>query len=428
MSKSRNSILVLNDCRQTVTVVRSLAQAGYRVIVGKTNRKEKLAEYSRYTSEEWIHPPIRSDIREFIDALVQLLSRRPDIRFVFPISEFHIKCLAQHEGSLPSTVEFVMAEASVIDKCLDKGYVYEMVEGSGVPYPGHWKAFDYDALLKTVSNIGYPCIVKPNDSHSPFFNRKAIILKSSEDLRRYLPEWPEGNTFLVLQKYVTGYRHNCHFLADKGHLLSYFEQRVLRTDRIDGTGYGVDGVSFAPDRKLMKYCESILLRLEYSGVGCVQFLVNDRTGMASCLGINPRLDATCAIPFHLGYDFPLMAVEYIEYRLGDRPLPPRQFSPYMAGKHGVWLIGDIKGLVFEWRSGNLDLPGLCRWVTRMVNSVFSADLHLTWSWRDPIPALAAFYRLAKSILIGLVRQISRSFRRLLHLPEPITDLHRTLLR
>lgn len=401
---SPSKVLVLGNYRQTLTVIRSLAKAGYHIIVGR-GCKRVFTQYSRYTAEIWPHPEIESSENDFIAALVKLLSTRGDIDFVFPVGEEEITCLIRHRDVIPPSTELVMAEPSVISACLDKFGSYELAARLGVPQAPRRQVHDHEALISAMEEIGYPCVVKPNDSSRAFFGKKALIIHAANDFTRLFPAWPEENKFLLLQRWVPGYRHNCHFVADRGRLLAYFEQRVLRTDRRDGTGYGVDGISVAPSPALKTYCESLAMALNYSGAGSAQFLVDDRAGLTSFLEINPRLDATCALPYYCGYDFPRMAVLYAEYRRGTLSTPIVNFSAYPAGRRAVWLRGDILGWVHEMSTGALNPKQTVVWLKEMTTTFFRGDYHLTWSWNDPLPACFFFASLAKSFLRYLMGKI-----------------------
>ena len=72
------SVLVLQHCRQTIAVMRSLSRAGYRVILGASNARAP-AEFSRHCHEVWRHPPF-DDLPVFERALMSFLDSRPDIQ------------------------------------------------------------------------------------------------------------------------------------------------------------------------------------------------------------------------------------------------------------------------------------------------------------------------------------------------------------
>jgi predicted ATP-grasp superfamily ATP-dependent carboligase len=407
--RKATAILLIGNYDQTITVIRSLAQAGYHVIVG-CEEKRVYTQYSRYTGEVWRHPDIKNSEGDFVAALVKFLTEREDIALIFPIGETDILCLLRHMDAIPSSTKLVMANPATIEACFDKFHIYEIVSQLGIPLVKFRKVSDYAELESAVARFGYPCVVKPNNSQAAFFEMKALILRTASDLKRMLPVWPEGNEFLILQQFASGYRHNCHFIADRGRLLAYFEQRVLRTDELDGTGGGVDGISYAPTAKLRKYCALLAEKLNYSSIGCAQFLVDDQNGTMSFLEINPRLDATCALPFYCGYDFPRMAVLHAEYRRGMLSELPENSSTYPVGKHGVSLWRDVMGWARAVKTGKRNLRESLGWLKQMALTFFHGDFHFTWSWTDPLPTFYRFSKLVPSALNRLARKIGLSWR------------------
>lgn len=304
----------------------------------------------------------------------------------------------RHRDAIPAGVAVVAPEPATVEACLDKFGIYEIVAELGISHVPFLRVSGYVELERAIDRLGYPCVVKPNDSRTGMFGMKAAILQTTADFKKRLPAWPEGNEFLILQRFATGYRHNCHFLAHEGRMLAYFEQRVLRTDRRDGTGYGVHGISHAPSPRLVEYSERLLRRLDYSGIGCAQFLVDDASGAVNFLEINPRLDATCAVPFYCGYDFPLLGVLYAEYRRGALPQPPTNTAAYPTDKHGVSLYRDIHGWRGALGRAELDRKGSRAWLKQMLRTFVRADFHLTWSWVDPMPACCRYLELLTSAL------------------------------
>lgn len=388
--------LLLGNYRQTLTVIRSLARSGYHVIVGLAG-SSVFTQHSRYVAGVWRHPDPAASEAAFVAALAGCLHDQR-IDFVFPIGEVELSILARHADKLPKTVVPVMAEPHVVAACLDKQRTYSRVRDLGIPVASFELAHSYAELREVADRFGYPFVLKPNTSLTEFFDRKAIVVRDCEDLRRQLPGWPDGNEVLILQKFAGGQRRNLHFLADRGRILAYFQQHVLRTNHLDDTGYGVDGVTESPVRELRLYCERFLGKIEYSGAGCVQFLVEPETGAASFLEINPRLDATCAVPYYCGYDFPLLALEYAAYRNGRRAAPPENSRPYAVGKHGIWLTGDLDALLHALVERKIGLGQGLRWAGRTLRSFLRADCHLTWTWRDPMPTLAVVARLLGGVL------------------------------
>lgn len=386
MNRSDQSILVLGNYRQTITVIRSLGRAGYHVIVG--NEKSRVStDYSRYISEVWRHPAIELGNEAFFVALLDFLRARPEVRLVFPVGERQIEYLNGRWEKIPVDVSLVMANRKSVETCFDKASAYALAKRLSVPVPEYRQPRSYSECIAAVEEIGCPCVIKPNDSRAPFFGKKAIILHDRKELEQKLPGWPDEDGFLFVQKFATGYRHNCHFLADHGRLVAYFEQRVMRTNRLDYTASGVDGVSVQPTEVLKQHVSNLTQELGYTGPGCCQFLVDDSTGQFHFLEINPRLDATCAIPYYCGYEFPLLAVDQVQKTRGVAPLVTLPLPNYPVGKRGAWTLGDLAGAIDSLRGREVGVWEFARWLGRILRTCLSADFHLTWSWRDPLPAL-----------------------------------------
>ncbi len=391
MKPVQKKVLILGNFRQSLTVIRSLARAGYYVIAGKSAQKS-FTDFSRYTSDVWRHPDIKSTPEVFLDALNSFLAEREDVRFVFPIGDTQLSFFTRYFEKVPSSVIMVIAAPSVVSICQNKGETYKVNTELGIPQPESQQVYNYPELVQSVKKLGYPCIIKPNNSLAPFFNEKAIIIKTEEDIEKRIPHWPEQHQSLVMQKYIQGPQHNGQFAAINGELYCYFEYKLLRRDRIDGTGYLVDGTSVSPTPKIREYCENLAKRLNYSGVGCAQFLINEDTDSINFLELNPRLGAACALAFYCGCDFPKMAIECAEHLQGIRPDITRSSSSYPSGKRVVWLMGDIAGLSRSWREGKLNINTALQWLAVMVKSFIHADFHLTWQWKDPLPTGYIFIR------------------------------------
>ncbi len=402
MKSVDNKVLVLGNYRHALTVIRSLGRAGYYVIAGKDGQRS-FTDHSRYTAEVWQHPKVEDNESNFVAALNEFLAKRDEIPMIFPIGDTQISCIARHIGQLPASVAVVMPDPITAINCQNKSHVYTTNERLGISQPAFEKAYSYTELRSSIERIGYPCVIKPNDSFTPFLGEKAIIIHSAEEMTASIPAWPEAHKYLVVQKYARGDRHTCHFVAVGGEILSYFEFKVLRTDRRDGTGYLVEGVSVRPTVNLKEQCQALARELEYSGVGSVQFLVDDSTDSVNFLEINPRLGASCALAFYCGYDLPKMAVENAEFLMGKRVERSKETSDYPAGKRVVWLMGDIQGILRDWRAGRLDLGSATSWLKNMATTFARGDFHVTWWWKDPLPTLIIYGQLLKSLFRKMKR-------------------------
>jgi len=179
---------------------------------------------------------------------------------------------------------------------------------------------------------------------------------------------------------------------------------IERTDRIDNTGNAVEAISILQMPMIERYCDQLLKRLNYSGVGGTQFILEKESQVANLLELNPRLAATSAFPYRLGFDSPMMAVECAASR-EEGMLPASEGSrTYPIGKRVHWLSGDLEGLVSGLRNGELGFSAGLRWLWRMAKAFVQADVHVTWDWRDPLPTVFLYSKLAASAWHWLTRR------------------------
>ncbi|NNE62318.1 MAG: methyltransferase domain-containing protein [Woeseia sp.] len=393
LSKRRSGpadVLILGDYRQTLTVVRSLARSGFRITVGQGGG-ERYALTSRYCTAEWTHPAIE-DGCHFIEALSQWLRRNPHVTLLFPIGDTEIRALAQHRDALPEEVRVVTPARELIEICQDKLAMCRLVEEVGVPQASFETVEAGEELARAAERVGYPCVIRPRDQSVSLRGEKVLLCHSPADAAEFDIDPDVRETNRLVQRYVRGARHNLYFIARHGALERYVEVQVLRTDRPYGTGLAVDSVSVEPTVAIVEASNTLARQLDYTGLGCTQFLV-DEVGDVKCfLEINPRLGANIALPCACGVDFPKLA---IEQTLG-RPPAHEQPGEYRRGVRFGWLYGDIQGMLHALRSGEAgvgDIPGIALTLAR---TLVSARVHPTWSLTDPMPACASYAKLARS--------------------------------
>ena len=382
-------VLVLGDFRQTVTVVRSLARAGYQVTLGCDDPRSSTA-LSRYVSDLWIYDGSSSE--RFYDQLEAYLRiEQPD--FVFTVGESLLRRLIRAAPRFEPLSTWVNPEPATIARCFDKSALYELAPLLGIPTMP-WRRFTgAEDWRNSAREMGFPVVVKRKDSAARVHDRKALILGTPAQFDSFLATLsnePDPSQ-LVLQKYFAGVRHNCHVACADGKLIGYFQQKVLSTDELDDTGIGTAGMSVAPMPELRAYCEWLTQALAYTGIGCIQFLVDEASGSAAFLEFNARMDSTAALPYRLGYDYPLLAVELARYRRSHLPLPAGFAPPYALGKTYHWLYGDFGAWLTALRRRRVGAAALAAWALKMAWMSVRSH-HLTFDWRDPLPTLDMYWK------------------------------------
>ena len=385
-ARRAGSVLLIGNYRPSITVVRSLSRAGHRTIVGDAG-DGSMAERSRHCDEVWPHPPLKSG-GSFLSALREFVTSRPDVSILFPVQERAVAWFAANRERLPPGPAIACAASDVVATCLDKPRMLRITREVDVPHEPFVCAEDRSSVVAAAQEIGYPCIVRPDGTGPEVLTdgRKALICRDPTELETGLPSFPEGHASLLVQRFAPGPRHNVYFAAREGKVLARVEIRILRTDRLDGTGYAVEGISVSPDASLTRHCDALVRRLAYTGVGCAQF-VNPGGGGLHFLELNPRLGANFVVVDRCGLDLPRIACDLAIGRT-DRD-PPADFR-YPVGVRYAWTFGDLQALMRARRRGEIGGLEALHWLLRAVRAGVRADAHLTWSWRDPSPTLALY--------------------------------------
>ncbi len=380
------TVLLLGNYRPALTVVRALAAEGYRTIVGLGGH-EGCVEYSRYADESWEHVPLTGRGEAFVADLNGLLAVRPDITTVYPIAEEFAACLAMHGSRLPERVVVASVDPAIFELCQDKVRMLEFVDELGVECLPFELVTAYDQAIRAARAIGYPIVVRPLTPRVKLGNKKALICRDEAEFRAALPAWPEGQHALLLQQEARGIRHNVFFAALNGEILRSLETRIFRTDRCDGTGYAVDGVTVAPTPQLHEACRRMAESLDYTGVGLAQFILDPETGRSCFLELNPRIAGSHAITDAVGQELSVLAVVLAGGALSSRDLASWD---YPVGVRYAWSYGDLRGLKSALSEGEISLVEAAGWLLACLVTGLRADVHMTWRRDDPMPTCALF--------------------------------------
>jgi len=390
-----SSILILGTFRQTLTIIRSAVRSGHRIVLG-INGDTNACEFSRYVDDTWNHPPLNSARYPFIPELSSFLFANPDISMIFPVGETELKFFAENFESIHPRIRLLMCNPETVRLCLHKPAMFKIVDELEIPQARYAVVSDCESLFSASDLIGYPCVVKPPSSDTRLSHRKALIFDSGAMIRKELAHWPTDTQSLVIQKYIPGPRHNIYFYAIAGRIEALAAVRILRTDRLDGTGLAVQGITVTPNPILVDYCHKITARLNYHGAGCAQFLVDEANDITSFLELNPRLGANFAVVHNAGLDLPLMM---ITAELKSNNDDTTSLDSCKVGVRYAWITGDLVGLKNAIVDGQHSLSKLTIWLFAVVKSALTSSVHITWDWRDPLPTIVMLNRKLLSFLV-----------------------------
>ncbi len=363
---------------------------------------------------KWQHPLVgEASDSELLAAIEQGRDAIAKPVILFPLGEAEILRCLDLGDRLPAGVMLVTANPSAIRRCVDKDLSREIFEELGLPHPATVIVEERGELVDGLREVGLPAVVKPAISGKWHFEEKAVVIRERASLEHQLAFWEE-EVPLIIQAQIVGRRHNVYYVARDGELMASAEVEVLRTDRWDGTGLAVEGrVMSETSGDLLSQSREIVRSINYTGVGCVQFLRDETSGTGFVLEVNPRLGANFGAVQDAGLDLAQLAVLFA--------LDPDRATAHLDSDFRpkplryAWSGGDLAGLGVQLRAKRITPWVAMRWGLSAARTVVQARSHITWSPRDPMPSLAFLGHLMRGLMPSVplgapLRQLRRHAR------------------
>jgi predicted ATP-grasp superfamily ATP-dependent carboligase len=382
----KKSILLLGNYRPTQPLAKMLSSLGYDVVAG-TLGPETFFKKSRYITNLWDHSDVAEDPDRFFEELCLYCELHPELEAIFPVLENYVRLFSEYPQWLSKLPLVIMAEAELVKKCLNKSYMMKLATRCSAPIAPFSKAQDENELQISVSELGFPLVIRPAISQNLLLGKKAVYISSKNEFEALDIDWRQHPKGLILQSQFEGIRHNIYFAALDGKICRYLHAKIIRTTLLDGSGLALEGITIHPEATMKRHCEKLLDVLNYSGIGCIQFLVNERTGESSFLEINPRVAGNAIVAEYAGLELGKFQI--------DLALTGKPDQTVIIGRENIrftWTSEDIMAAKRAWRKGEISAKEVTLWLLKAVGSGMRANLHILFSWSDPKPGLAALAR------------------------------------
>ena len=376
-----DTALVAGNYRPAIAVARSLAAMGYRVVLGAEPGSIG-AESSRFVDEVWRLPEAELGVEAFRAALELRLGADKTISVILPMNELMLNRVEAVRDVVPPGIRIAAPQGSVLRICHDKFSWLRICVDAGIETPPFETAVSLAELRQAIEAVDCPVVIRPVEAGKRIGKRKAVSLYDLDDLGAAFPAWPSELNGLLVQTRFDGDRYNIYFGARDGKLIRELHSRSLRTDRWDGSGQTIDGRMVPPVAVHSAMLAKATEALGYTGIGCAQFLHDPATGESCFLEINPRFGASYVFVERAGFQLTQLALELAESDKASQPL-----LRSVRSVRFVWSYGDLSGLGFSIRNGDVTFGQAIRWAAAAIGAAFAADVHVTWSWSDPIPTI-----------------------------------------
>lgn len=279
-----------------IGLIHSLGKAGIPVIAGSFF-KDNPSLYSRYARGRAMFSCYDND--GFIDELCEFGKQQKDKVVLFSDDDRAILMISRNRERLQKYFHFLLPEADMVERILDKGLFGELCKEYDLPAPASMVIGDNRELEQVIHLLVFPVIVKPVYKqdwwHSDFEKivgpyKKAIQCDTAEELRSLYSRIERISPNLVIQEYIPGEDDQLFsvnmYIDKEGKLKGYFIAQKLRIYPITaGTGCYVLTVS---DDYMLSKAKQVADKLKLRGLINIQFKKDSRNGEPVLMEIHAR--------------------------------------------------------------------------------------------------------------------------------------------
>lgn len=229
------------------------------------------------SSDEWV-PEMAAVVEEF------------DVDAVIPLVEEELVRLDDLRAAVPDAVAFVAPRDELIEKTTDKYAFSRLMDGRGLAVPNTHLASDASA----VPADDFPAMAKPRRGRG---SDGVTYLEDRGELRTYLASTDRDPDEIVVQAHVEGTEYTTSVVATSDDdLLAVVPKRVL-----EKRGNTYRGVT-ASESTVVRSCRNVFEELGPHGPLNVQQVVDEESGEAYTIEVNPRFSSTACLTVAAGVD------------------------------------------------------------------------------------------------------------------------------
>jgi predicted ATP-grasp superfamily ATP-dependent carboligase/protein-tyrosine-phosphatase len=316
---SRGKALILgNDTRSFLTVVRSLGRKGVEVHVAWCDR-DLPSRHSRYVSRCHRIARYRPDDDTWQQAL-QTLLKSENFNLVIPCDDPSIIPLQTNRRLFEDYARIYLLPDHVFETTFDKEKTRRLAAHLGIPVAREIRIDGKNIDNPNMTGISFPVVVKPlsSFSHNDTVNRRYVEKASTiEDFHRIVDRmFPQGP--VLVQEHFFGRGAGVEVLATSGEILAAFQhERVHEPLWGGGSSYRK---SVPLDHELFTAARKLIEALRYTGVAMIEFMVSPRNGSWILVETNARFWGSLPLSVAAGVDFPWYLYDLLVNNKRPKPM------------------------------------------------------------------------------------------------------------
>lgn len=356
------------ESHMLIYVVNCLAQSRGVKIHVMSNQKWIAMRLSR-NIHRFSYYPETTDGNIWIDYINKELDKYP-IDVIMPIFETGIRRLIAYQEKIKNPKALgLLASLENFDTAINKNSLVKFLQNHNMAVPKtiYMNGGARDKVLE------YPLIVKPVEGYGG--GQGVWLLHNREEEDLYFKRAEFGKHFLI-QEFIEGYDVGCSVLCKDGKIVSYTIQKELQK-AVNALG-PLSGMEFIKEERVYKIVESLMSKLNWSGIAHVDLRYDRDKGDYKIIEINTRFWSSMEGSEIAGVNFPYL---YCLASMGEQIIP----DDYKNAR-----FYNLKGLIKLFQEDK----------TILIDQLFILkNTQMKYVVKDPVPYVFKFVKRTKNIWV-----------------------------
>jgi D-aspartate ligase len=392
-------VILLGGMDSTLAILRSLTEKNIPVVV--CAGEECPALRSRYCKRFFVTPSAPDEKAPFWADLL-LGDNHSELRgsVLFACGDREVEFLAHHRRELEQSYILDDFVPSIHLAMQDKQQTLQLAKSAGIPVPRSWKVRTVEAVELIRSELTFPAVIKPIESHAAFdriYSRKLFVVDSYHQLVQTMADIERHGIEIMVCDLIPGLDSEVTssyytYIDAAGNQLFRFTKRVLRRYPVSGGNGAFHITQWLPETAAMG--ERFFRGIGFRGLGNVEFKRDPRDGLLKLIECNARFTDSHELLVRCGMD-----TAYIIYcKLTNRPLPPVDSYQQELGLWYPWR--DLKAFL-ELRSRR-EL-GLAQWARSLARKQTLPYFRMSDPWPSISRAVDAVRARSRTVITSFIK-------------------------
>lgn len=323
----------------SLVAAHSLGKKGIDVI-GCDEVDLTVMSFSRYVTKTFVHPPIESNTKAFIDFMlkqIQKFAPDNDIPYVLMPIFRETELISEYRSVFEPYIKVAAPDYLTLQQVHPKDNLFHTAELLGLHIPPTIQPNNEAELQQILRHIEFPALVKPVNQVG---GRGIIKTQNPQELiSAYKKSVNRYKSAPLIQGYIDGDDYCLTVLYDNGvRKASMAYRNIHRFPAESGAGSMRETVADAP---FLATADTLLHNLKWHGIVQLDFRW-DKKQPPCLIEVNPRFWAGLFQSVASGIDFPFALFQMTAN--GKAPQPNQAAIGKKTKIPGLWLLGAIHSI------------------------------------------------------------------------------------